>query len=254
MLSISSPGFYGRIFVVLKSSGAWRPVLDLSALKKFLKDSLPDGDSGLCQGFGPPRRLGDVDRSFGFLLPHSHSSSLSEVAPLCMEEQGFQSRALPFYSPLHLPPTPHPLDFFIFIFSFYQGGQGAVHLSASGGHTSQGLSGRLADPVLLSRSVSQAHPDSTGVVHETGFLSQHHQIGSLPSPAILLPRHPFRQGPLAGPTSGSLGLTAQSLHLPAFTSPQCLCQSLVYAAGPYGVASSPDSSGLSSQARSSGGL
>ena len=34
----SSPGFYGRIFVVPKSSGRWRPVLDLSALNKFLLD------------------------------------------------------------------------------------------------------------------------------------------------------------------------------------------------------------------------
>ena len=32
----SSPGFYGRIFVVPKSSGGFRPVLDLSALNKFL--------------------------------------------------------------------------------------------------------------------------------------------------------------------------------------------------------------------------
>ena len=31
-----SPGFYGRIFVVPKSNGGFRPVLDLSALNKFL--------------------------------------------------------------------------------------------------------------------------------------------------------------------------------------------------------------------------
>ena len=34
----SSPGFYGRIFVVPKASGGWRPVLDLSCLNKFLRD------------------------------------------------------------------------------------------------------------------------------------------------------------------------------------------------------------------------
>ena len=32
-----SPGFYGRIFVVPKASGAWRPVLDLSALNQYLR-------------------------------------------------------------------------------------------------------------------------------------------------------------------------------------------------------------------------
>ncbi|XP_070183308.1 uncharacterized protein [Littorina saxatilis] len=33
----SSPGFYGRLFAVPKASGAWRPVLDLSFLNKFLR-------------------------------------------------------------------------------------------------------------------------------------------------------------------------------------------------------------------------
>ena len=31
------PGFYGRIFVVPKSTGGWRPVLDLSALNRFVR-------------------------------------------------------------------------------------------------------------------------------------------------------------------------------------------------------------------------
>ena len=32
-----SPGFYGRLFVVPKSTGGWRLVLDLSPLNVFLK-------------------------------------------------------------------------------------------------------------------------------------------------------------------------------------------------------------------------
>ena len=30
------PGFYSRLFVVLKASGAWRPILDLKLLNKFV--------------------------------------------------------------------------------------------------------------------------------------------------------------------------------------------------------------------------
>ena len=33
----SSPGFYGRLFIVPKSQGGFRPVLDLSALNRFLR-------------------------------------------------------------------------------------------------------------------------------------------------------------------------------------------------------------------------
>ena len=30
---LPSPGFYSRLFVVMKASGSWRPVIDLSTLK-----------------------------------------------------------------------------------------------------------------------------------------------------------------------------------------------------------------------------
>ena len=33
----NSPGYYNRLFLVLKASGAWRPVLDVSSLNKFVK-------------------------------------------------------------------------------------------------------------------------------------------------------------------------------------------------------------------------
>ena len=34
-----SPGYYSRLFVVQKASSAWRPVMDLSALNKFVKQT-----------------------------------------------------------------------------------------------------------------------------------------------------------------------------------------------------------------------
>ena len=129
-----------------------------------------------------------------------------------------------------------------------------MHLFTSEGCASQGLSGRLADPVLLSRSLSQAYPGGTGVVHENGFPSQRRQIGSLPSPAIHLSGHCFRHGSVAGPSSESPGHPAQSLHLPASPPPQCPSQSLGYTAGSHGIASSPHSSGPSSQVYASEGL
>ena len=31
-----TPGFYARMFVVLKASGAWRPIIDLSTLNRYI--------------------------------------------------------------------------------------------------------------------------------------------------------------------------------------------------------------------------
>ncbi|XP_068214331.1 uncharacterized protein [Palaemon carinicauda] len=37
VLELASPGFYNRLFLVPKSSGGWRPVLDVSALNIFVE-------------------------------------------------------------------------------------------------------------------------------------------------------------------------------------------------------------------------
>ena len=36
LASLPSPGFYSRLFVVWKTSGSWRPVIDLSTLNRFV--------------------------------------------------------------------------------------------------------------------------------------------------------------------------------------------------------------------------
>ena len=36
LASLPSPGFYSRLFVVWKTSGSWRPVIDLSHLNLFV--------------------------------------------------------------------------------------------------------------------------------------------------------------------------------------------------------------------------
>ena len=68
----------------------------------------------------PPRRLGDVHRPFGCSLSHPHSPPQTEVAPLCVEEQGSPVSSPPFW------PSPGFLD-------FYQGSQGATHFQRQRG-------------------------------------------------------------------------------------------------------------------------
>ena len=36
LASLTSPGFYSRLFVVWKTSGSWRPVIDLSHLIRYV--------------------------------------------------------------------------------------------------------------------------------------------------------------------------------------------------------------------------
>ena len=54
VLDQHSPGFYGRLFVVPKSTGGWRPVLDLSLLNASCGNSVPYGYTSLrarsCEG------------------------------------------------------------------------------------------------------------------------------------------------------------------------------------------------------------
>ena len=95
--SLSTPGFYGRIFVVPKASGGWRPVLDLSHLNQFLqrihfkmetassiRDSTGRGDWAISLG---------LSGVYFYLLVHRRDRKWPRFA---WRGRVFQFRALPF--------------------------------------------------------------------------------------------------------------------------------------------------------------
>ena len=50
---LPSPGFYSRLFVVIKASGSWRPIIDLSGVESaHPQDFTQDGDSSVCPSIG----------------------------------------------------------------------------------------------------------------------------------------------------------------------------------------------------------
>ena len=44
----TNPGFYNRLFLVKKASGAWRPVLDVSRLNRYVIKTIFNGNHPIC--------------------------------------------------------------------------------------------------------------------------------------------------------------------------------------------------------------
>ena len=76
---LPSPGFYSRLFVVMKASGAWRPVIDLSPESEGSADILQDGDSPIRASVSTPGRLDGVSGLEGCVLAGSDASGISQV-------------------------------------------------------------------------------------------------------------------------------------------------------------------------------
>ena len=101
--SRSPPGFYGRIFVVPKASGGWRPVLDLSTLNAFLRN-IPfrmETAAAVRDAMHPGDWAASIDpRDVYFhLLIHPRSRKWLRFV---WRDKIFQFRALPF----DLAPAP----------------------------------------------------------------------------------------------------------------------------------------------------
>ena len=78
-LAPRAPGFYGRLFVVQKDSGAWRPIIDLSTLDTYIA---LHGDSSVRLSLHSPGRLDDLIRSSGRMPPGSGPSGIASVSSL----------------------------------------------------------------------------------------------------------------------------------------------------------------------------
>ena len=72
-------GFFNQLFLVPRPNNRWRPILDLSTLKKFLKTEFQNRNTKDYKDLPPARRVGNVYRLQGRLLPHTNTGSAQEV-------------------------------------------------------------------------------------------------------------------------------------------------------------------------------
>ena len=103
VLDPSSPGFYGRIFVVPKRQGGWRPVLDLSSLNRFLTNSSfrLESPTSVRDSIHPNDWATSIDLTDAYYHIHIHKAD-RKFLRFVWRGQVFQYICLPF----GLAPAP----------------------------------------------------------------------------------------------------------------------------------------------------
>ena len=152
---LPSPGFYSRLFVVMKASGAWRPVIDLSLLNlRVQQDILQDGDSPVRTSVSTCWGLDGVSRLEGCVLAGSNASGISQVPQIRGGREGVPIQSSLLWS-LHRSSGFHP-------------GHGSCFGVPSPDRDSvASLSRRLVDSSLLSGAGS-CSGDSTSALQGSG--------------------------------------------------------------------------------------
>ena len=95
---LPSPGFYSRIFVVMKASRSWRPVIDLSTLNLRVHKTPFKMETLQSVLLSAERRLDGVHRFERCLLADPHTSGQSQAPQICSFESGFSVQSSVFRS------------------------------------------------------------------------------------------------------------------------------------------------------------
>ena len=162
---LPSPGFYSRLFVVMKASGAWRPVIDLSPESEGTADILQDGDSPIRASVSTPGGLDGVSGLEGCVLAGSDASGISQVPQV---HGGREGVGLPVQGSLLW--TLHRSA------GFHQGHGSCVRYSSQDRGAASPLPGRLVNSGLLSRVGSPCSEDSAPALQ---FVRNSRQLGEV---------------------------------------------------------------------------
>ena len=165
---LPSPGFYSRLFVVMKASGSWRPVIDLSTLNLLVLKSLFKMETSVCASVCAEWRLDGVSGLKGRLLASSNPSGQLQVCQVRCLRTGVPVQCSVFWF-LHGSTSLH------------EDHGSSIDLSSSCGDQGSSLPRRLADPGSL--SVSSYPSPGHGAVAVSG-LEDHSNLGEVESSSI----------------------------------------------------------------------
>ena len=134
-LAPPSHGYYSLMFAVWKTSGSWRPLIDLSLLNGFVLQT-PFGDHPVGSRCGSVGQLDGLHRPEGCLSSSSCSSREQEVPSVCGLREGLPVQG-PLFRSVHGPSSLH------------QGNGSSLVSPSQSGCPNSPLFGRLADSRLV---------------------------------------------------------------------------------------------------------
>ena len=195
---------------------------------------LQNGVGGVNTRCDQARRLGSFDRSQGRLLSHSDPQSGQEISEVHVARESVPICCSPFWS------GPSSL-------AFLPNHTGAVPGCAESGHSSQGLSGRLAPVGKLSSHLLGSNEDSTEVLSQVGVHSQQRKIGFGSLPGVSLFGDGLQYSGLGGVTLPSTLRTTQGVAGPTSVGSGGSSQTSGFPSGYNGVHGTSSPSGPTSQ-------
>ena len=158
------PGFYSRLFLVEKATGGWRPVIDLSTLNTFIRQTpfKMETVASVLNAVQENNLLASLD--LGRILPGARPPKFQEVSALrvtgdSVPVQGSLLRTV------HCPPSLH------------RSVRSSVSVGAHSRNSASLLLGRLACSGLLGGQGPSARP-RTSLVSRSGDRGQREEVGS----------------------------------------------------------------------------